>query len=166
MLTLSVLAQAVLPTPDDIGGFLSAVLGAATGKHWSFLAALGVMAFVFCLRKFGAKISPKLDTFLHSDPGGVLLALLAAFATALAAAPVLTGAMALAALKTALVAMGGFALVNKLLFPLCSWLYSLMYPTGAQQATAIADNASAQQAAANAQPTPSGSAVSNLNSIK
>lgn len=126
-------AQVAPPSPDDLGAFAQAIFGAVQGRQWGYLVALAVMALVFAARKIGAGISPKLDAFLHSDPGGVLLALAVSFATSLAASSVVPGAvfgwaMLAAAFKTALVAMGGFALVAKLGSPLIQWLAAKMSP--------------------------------------
>lgn len=133
MMPFAAFAQVVPPSPDDLGAFAQAIFGAVQGRQWGYLVALGVMAFVFAVRKASAGISPKLDAFLHSDPGGVLLALAVSFATSLAAAGVTPGAafgwaMILAAFKTALVAMGGFALIAKLGSPLFQWIVSKLSP--------------------------------------
>lgn len=134
MMPFSAFAQiAAPPSPDDLGAFAQAIFGAVQGRQWGYLVALGVMALVFAVRKLSASVSPKLDAFLHSDPGGVLLALAVSFATSLAAAGIMPGAifgwaMVLAAFKTALVAMGGFALVAKLGSPLIQWLAAKMSP--------------------------------------
>lgn len=161
----------VPPSPDDVGAFVSALFGAVAGKQWGYLIALAVMALVFGARKFGARISPKVEEFLHSDPGGVLLALLVSFATALAAASlapgaIFTWAIVLAAFKTALVAMGGFALINKLGAPLFGWLFSKLYPNGKEQAAQVVAEAQAHESAANAKPADPGSAAGSLEQIK
>lgn len=170
---LAVFAQAsppALPSPDDLGAFASAIFGAVAGKQWGYLVALAVIGLVFAIRKFAGKlpapVGPALEAFFQSDPGGVILAFLVAFATALAAAGSLSGAVLLAALKTALVAMGGFSLINKLLLPLVQLVIAKLFPSGKEQAAQVVAQAAQNEQAANAKPAEPGSAASNLEQIK
>lgn len=156
-----------IPSPDDMGAFTDAVVSAIANKQFGALLALGIMALTFCIRKMVAKISPKFDAFLHSDPGGVILALATSFSIALfASGGALTGPIVLGALKTAIGAMGGFAILTKLGAPLITALGNLLFKgkDGKQQAAEVVEEAAKNEAAANAEPTKP--AAENLNEIK
>jgi hypothetical protein len=63
--------EAAIPDPENLGAFLQALLAAPpVGK-----VVLGLVAFVYVVRKFGVKI-PKVGPFLATDEGGALLTLL------------------------------------------------------------------------------------------
>jgi hypothetical protein len=75
-LPLVVLAQGVIPTPDDLGAFINAFLAATVNVK----VALGLVAFVWVLRKYAVKDVK----FFQTDEGGVILLSLIAFLTTLA----------------------------------------------------------------------------------
>ncbi len=144
-----------LPDPSNLVSFLPAVISAISSHQLGLVLALGVSLLVFLLRKFSIKVSPKLDSFVHTDLGGALLALLTAFAAALAAGGgALSGAVFLVALKTAIGAMGGFSFLVKLIVP----LWKLIFPDPVLKVEAEA----AQQAA----KLPTGKAATDLSVIK
>jgi len=120
--------------PNDLGSFFAAILSIVSAKQWAYLIAAGVVAAVWGLKKYGGKIHPTVEAFLSTDPAGVLLACLVSFAAALFGTNgILSGAVLLTAGKTALVAMGGFALINKLLIPLIRYLVGKIWPSEVKQ---------------------------------
>ena len=147
--------------PSDLGSFFAALLSIVSAKQWAYAIALGVMATVWGLKKYGGKIHPKVAEFLATDPAGVLLACLVAFAAALFGTNgVLSGAVLLAAGKTALVAMGGFALINKLLIPLVKYVISKIWPSRVEQ---IEQSAQQLELFENAKPAkPAASALDEI----
>lgn len=114
--------------PDD-SGLLADMLGkvwtAVTGKHWWLASALGLVAAVALFKKYAP--AGRARDFANSDAGGASLVLAGAFGAALAAS--LTGAspvpmsagLAYDALRVALTAAGGYALISRLIIgPLTS----------------------------------------------
>jgi hypothetical protein len=106
---------AVLPNPDNSDAFLKSVFDAVMSKNWMWTGALGVIALVWLIRKFGAKKLP----FLATDRGGALLvmvtSLLGAAATALGAGKPITGDVFRQALMLGFMGAGGFTWVKRML---------------------------------------------------
>ena len=163
-----------IPTPDDPSAFFSAVVSAFAGKQWGYLLAMFVMAIAFALRKWGAMLGPKVEEWLHSDPGGVMLAFLASFATALGASALAKGGgisweLLAGAFKVAIGAMGGFSLLNKFLLPVIkpAWNWFLKkIGNGKAQVAEVINEAAATEANANAKPVEPGTAAKNMDEIK
>jgi hypothetical protein len=66
-LPLPALAQApAVPDPSDLGAFLKQVVSAAAAGQWKILAGLAIVALVWAIRRYGAKVWP----FLATDSGG------------------------------------------------------------------------------------------------
>lgn len=84
MLPIIVLAQ--VPSPDDPGAFLTALLAAVQGGQWLVVGILATIGIVYLARRFGAKYVP----FLATRRGGALLLLLSSIVSALAV-PLLSG---------------------------------------------------------------------------
>lgn len=102
-------------TPDALDKFLSLVLEAAVAGKWSSLAALGLVAAVWALRKF---IVPKAPFFATGEGGAVLTILtsfVGAVATAVLAGAAFSGTLVWSSLQVALLAAGGWSLVKHLL---------------------------------------------------
>ena len=108
------LGQAQAPNPEDVGGFVASLAEAVASKNWALVAALGVVAVVHFVRRFGAGRLP----WVATDRGGAALVLVTSVAGAIATA--LVGgapfglALVLQALSVAVSAAGGFSLVKKL----------------------------------------------------
>lgn len=86
LLLLPALVLAQVPTPDDPGAFLAALLAAVQGGQWVVVSILAAIGLVYVARRFGAKYVP----FLATRRGGAVLLLLASVLTSLAV-PVLSG---------------------------------------------------------------------------
>lgn len=112
----SAAATAVAPDDGSLLDLARPVLDAVTHGNYWLAAALAVVVIVAAVRKhlpdaWGGKL-------LRSDVGGVASAFAVAFAgalaTTIAAGSAMSGGIALAALKVALGAAGGFAALHKL----------------------------------------------------
>lgn len=125
---LAVMAQAApaaeappvvaLPDPGaDAGGFAAALLDASRSKNYRGLVALGLMAIVFAVRRFGSKWFAHLGT----DRGGALAALLigvaGAYANALAAGAAIGWGLAYDGLLMGATAAGGWVVVKRIIWP-------------------------------------------------
>lgn len=102
-------AVPAIPTPDNVGGFASAVLDAIRSKNWGLLAALIVLLVVWGVRKFGGNKLP----FLASKLGGLIVNFVASFALAFgglcAAGATVTAGLLLQAAEVAFLAAGGWS---------------------------------------------------------
>jgi hypothetical protein len=109
-------AQATIPDPSQLEAFATFALNAVQSGNYSLVAALGVIAAVYALRRFGGGRIP----FLATDRGGALLVIITsvagALATAFAAGTAVSLPLVISALVVALKAAGGFSLAKKLLF--------------------------------------------------
>jgi hypothetical protein len=117
-----VLAQVAGVDPDNLGALATMVLDAIRGGDKQ-LAVLAVLVLAVSLvRRLAGKI-PKVQAFLASDPGGVLLTIatvvpLALLTADLAGQP-LTWRLAWASVTGA---VGGFVLLRKLVRPLLGYV--------------------------------------------
>jgi hypothetical protein len=111
-LPLLVLAQAapVPPNPDDLGALLNLLVQAVSlsgpARWFAFLFA-GVMLGVYVLRKFAARLSPGVATFVRSDEGGTLLNLIVSATGALLTKAFVGDAMTWPVVGAAFVAAAG-----------------------------------------------------------
>jgi len=98
----------------DTAGFFNAAWQAFNSKNWKGLAALALIALVWLIRKFGAKVS-----WLASDRGGAVLvmvmAFLTVFATALGSGAKITGGVVLNCAYLAFIAAGAWTWTKKIL---------------------------------------------------
>lgn len=112
--SVALLGQVAAPDPDQTADFVKVLVDAVASKNWPLLAALGVVAAVWAVRKF---LAPRVP-FLATDRGGAILVLVTSLAGAVATALVGGAAFSLPllvqALSVALSAAGGFNLVKKL----------------------------------------------------
>jgi len=106
--------EAVLETSE----LLDLLVRAASSGNWYFLVAAALVAVTWAARKY---LSPRW-AFLGSDAGGVLLtfslAFFGALASALGSGAALSTTLFVAAAKIAFTAMGGYAALRKLAWPL------------------------------------------------
>lgn len=114
-------SDAVVPTDGSLIDLAKPVYEAVMGGQWWLAAMLGLILATTAAKKYAPG---KLGTMINSTYGQEATVLLLAFggaaATALLAAgpgAVLTGALAWAALKIAVGAAGGYALLKSLLAP-------------------------------------------------
>ncbi len=113
-------AGAVNPADESIGELARQMIEAIKdGKGW-LAASLGVILLLGLAKKY-VPASWKLGAFMKSDAGGMISAFVLAFAGAIATAAVsftdgsgMTYAIAAAAAKVGLGAIGGFVVVTKL----------------------------------------------------
>lgn len=93
------------------------IFDAVTTSNWRALAALGVVAFVWAGRTYGAKKIPWLGT----DRGGSVLALLTGIAGGLAnawlAGKPVDLSLVVQGLQTGVLASGGYVMTRRLLWP-------------------------------------------------
>ena len=127
-------ADQVAPSDGSLLDLLKPVYDAVTGGHYALAGALGVIALVALAKRYLGDYWKNAAGvgFLHTDLGGTLSALVAAMATALAAAFGAPGAhvtlgMFKDALMVGVAAAGGFAVLKNLVFepllkPLEAWL--------------------------------------------
>jgi len=160
----SALAQPAIPDPSSGMGWAQFLLDAIQHKQWGYVVAAALSGLVFAIRKYDAKIpkwGPAIDAFFSSDPGGVVLAFLAALSGTVAlsaAAPgaVFGWAMIWASAVLAVKMVGVFVIATKFLLPIARWIWGKLNPTGAQQAADVAKAAetAASAAAAGAKADP------------
>lgn len=106
-------------TPDDgtLLDLIKPVWEAITGKHYWLACAAGLVAGIALVKKYAPASVRK---YTDSDVGGSLMVVGLAFGGALVAslsgatAVPMSGALAIAALKVALVTAGGYSLIRKL----------------------------------------------------
>jgi hypothetical protein len=72
------------PTMDDLLAMGRAVIDAFRGGHSIAAGALAVVLLVGLAKRYGGKVSPKLERFLHGDVGGPAAVFLTAFAGSVA----------------------------------------------------------------------------------
>lgn len=103
------------PTEDPVGAMNNLVQAVRDG-NWSMVAACVLIVLVWFARKFNTKIS-----FFQGDRGGPILVFALSFAgaisTSLMASEPISFKMFLAASQIALMAIGGFVGVKKILWP-------------------------------------------------
>ena len=129
-----VLSQTLPADPTvDLMGFLGQVLAAVKERNWLLVCPFLLIGLVAVARKYGARVWP----FLATSRGGALLALVAAFGAAVAAAAVAPGSHAVGVV---LLAALGILLANQSLF---TWLKKLLFPDGAALSEEVAAKASA-----------------------
>jgi hypothetical protein len=115
--TQPVVAPAAVPDPgaDPIGYAQSTVSAAKAGK-WLALVGLLIIGLVWCVRRWGSKLVPWLGT----DRGGVATALVCGFLVSLASTAI-TGVISTAAIvgavEQAVIAVGGYVALKKLIWP-------------------------------------------------
>lgn len=86
----------MLSTPDpgsDLQGFLREIFESVQNHNWKYLAALGVIAVVFAMRKWGVKLVPALAKGRWAWTLAILVGALGALGNALAAGTPLGGAI-------------------------------------------------------------------------
>jgi hypothetical protein len=148
----------------NISDVLSAVLAAAKSGSWMYLVAAVLMGAVWATRTYLADKVP----FLKTDAGGAATALAMSFfgamVTALGAAVTggsvswgALGVIALASLKVAVAAMGGWSGLRKILLPLTRWVLGKF---GIKNPIAVAEAAGA--AAVKASPAPGAGSVKDV----
>jgi hypothetical protein len=102
-------------TPETLQGLAELAIGAAKTGNWALLLSLALGIVVFLVRKF---VGPKVP-FLQTQLGGALLTLVGSFGAAitetLAKGTGFGWETALAALKVAFTAAGGWTLIKHLL---------------------------------------------------
>jgi hypothetical protein len=112
LVPLVALAQAV-PVPlnqDDLGALLNLLFQAVSlsgPARWFAFLFVGVMLGVYVLRKFAARLSPGIATFVRSDEGGTLLNLIVSAAGALLTKAFVGDAMTWPVVGAAFVAAAG-----------------------------------------------------------
>jgi hypothetical protein len=112
LVPLVALAQAV-PVPlnqDDLGALLNLLFQAVSlsgPARWFAFLFVGVMLGVYVLRKFAARLSPGVATFISSDEGGTLLNLVVSAAGALITKTFVGDAMSWQIVGTAFLAASG-----------------------------------------------------------
>lgn len=117
--TATAFAQgAVAPDDASLLDLLRPVVDAVKGGQWALGGSLGVI-FLMAVAKRYIPESWKAGKFLHSDLGGMVSTFLFSFAGSLVIALTPTGAtlgaaMAYAALKFAVAAIGGYTVLNQL----------------------------------------------------
>lgn len=96
---------------------LRAVYEAFAGGHRVAAGALALVAAVALLKRYAGQISPRFETFLHTDTGGAATTLALSFFGAVAAATS-TGALSWSVVWTsgglAVAAVGGYTLIRRL----------------------------------------------------
>ena len=122
--------------------FFKMLVKAASSGQWYFLLALVLSAAVYALRRYGSQWIP----WLKTDMGGATLALaggaLGAMATAFMAGQKASWVLVLAAFKIGFTAMGGYATLRKVVWPLVAKLLKLKTPEEIKaDATAAGDKA-------------------------
>jgi len=109
-------ATAVPNIDADPVGYARAAYSAAKGGQWLALVALLIVGLVYVVRRWGAKLLPWLGT----DRGGVASALVCGVLVSLAASA-LSGSLGVGsivgAFEQAVIAVGGFTVLKKLIFP-------------------------------------------------
>lgn len=149
-------------SPDSLQQFAELVINAAKSGQWAMLAALGLVAVVWAVRKWGA---PKLP-FLATPEGGAVLNLATGFSgallTALLGGTPFTWGLAWASLQVSILAAGGWSLFKSLLLPLLLKVPFLanLFARG-DAATAITEAKKAALAAAVVAKPPKSTDVAN-----
>ncbi len=107
--------EAPVDPEQNLGAYLGRLFEAVKSGEWLLAAALAVIGLTWALRRWGAKLIPWLGT----DRGGVVVAGVSAFALGLANAGIagkpVDVTLVVTALEVALLAMGGWAGIRKLL---------------------------------------------------
>lgn len=120
--TATTAAAVPLDPSEDPARFLGLVFTGIRDRDWSYLLGLALCGLLWALRKWGKQIA-----FLHSDPGGVLLAFGLPVMTMLALALSTQGAtlswpLLFAALKVGMSGITAFTVIKKLVVPFLRWL--------------------------------------------
>lgn len=119
VLPMLALAQATIPDPANTDAFLQAIVDAITGGQWRAVVVLAAVGAVYLLRTFGTKIPGAVGTFLGSNRGGAVLALLFAVVSGLGAMVLAGKAITFKAVLDVLLlgftAIGGWVGVRRLL---------------------------------------------------
>lgn len=129
---------------DEIFSSIPQIISAASAKQPAAVLGLVLTLGVFLFKKYIGKVSPKLESLANTDPGGVILVMVGAFAAALSTSTTLDGATLKLAGAAAIAAMGGYSGLKKFIVPLLQYLYTKIWPSPVQQ---VEQQAAAQAAA-------------------
>jgi hypothetical protein len=105
----------IIPTPDSPAAFVEALLAAAQGRDWRWLAILAVVGAVWTGRRFGSAWFPWLATVR----GGATLAILGGLVSELAPALVVgnvTVSVVVNGIINGIAAAGGWVVARRLIF--------------------------------------------------
>lgn len=101
-----------LPSPDDTAGLVKALIVAFNNSQWIAVAAIGIILFVGLVRKYGAKVWPKLSESKYAFGMSLVSGALLGAASGLNEAgwnPTLIGKAAVGGLLLAVLASGLFS---------------------------------------------------------